>query len=45
MDFNSWTKTINKMGTQEYPDGKQYYRGRISWDDMGIVMNYEIHPI
>jgi hypothetical protein len=45
LDYEQWKETINDMGTQKYEDGRQYFRGRISWDEMGISINYEIHPV
>ena len=48
LDYDQWKETINDMGPQKYAKdtvyyGKQYFRGRIFWEEMGISINYEIH--
>ena len=45
LSYEEWGKTLHEMGEQDYGDGRTFFRGRISWEPMGISINYEIHPL
>jgi len=45
LSFDEWFDGIQEMGEIQTPSGNSYFRGNISWPEMGIEYIYEIHPL
>jgi hypothetical protein len=45
LTFDEWFDSLDELGTIQYADGKEYFRGVIKWPEMGVDYVYEIHPI